>query len=55
MGQWSQGGMIMVGDMFNQGLRYRVDQLCGELAELLRSQPLLHPPAASQSQTQSGV
>ena len=23
MGQWSQGGMIMVGDMFNQGLKAR--------------------------------
>ena len=22
MGQWSQGGMIMIGDMFNQGLKY---------------------------------
>ena len=41
MGQWSQGGMIMVGDMFNQGLKYRVDALCDELAGLLRSQPLV--------------
>jgi Short C-terminal domain len=40
MGQWSQGGMIMVGDMFNQHLKYRVDALCNELAGLLRSQPL---------------
>ena len=39
MGQWSQGGMIMVGDMFNQGLKHRVDTLCNELAGLLRSQP----------------
>ena len=30
MGQWSQGGMIMIGDMFNQGLKYRVDALCNE-------------------------
>src|SRR5450759_4529912 len=44
MGQWSQGGMIMVGDMFNQGLKYRVDTLCRELATLLRSQPCLVPP-----------
>ena len=28
MGQWSQGGMIMVGDMFNNALKYRVDRLC---------------------------
>ena len=53
MGQWSQGGMIMVGDMFNQGLKYRVDTLCRELASLLRSQPLLSPSEASPSQSQS--
>jgi hypothetical protein len=41
MGQWSPGGMIMVGDMFNQGLKHRVDTLCNELAGLLRSQPSL--------------
>ena len=55
MGQWSQGGMIMVGDMFNQGLRYRVDALCNELAGLLRNQPLVNAGAASfQSQSQNG-
>jgi hypothetical protein len=51
MGQWSQGGMIMVGDMFNHGLKARVDALCNELAGLLRSQPSLAAPG-SQSQTQ---
>jgi hypothetical protein len=51
MGQWSQGGMIMIGDMFNQGLKYRVSALCEELAALVRSQPMLRP-AASQSQSQ---
>ena len=45
LGQWSQGGMIMVGDMFNQGLKYRVDALCNELAGLLRSQPLAEAEA----------
>jgi hypothetical protein len=45
MGQWSQGGMIMVGDMFNNGLKYRVDSLCNELANLLREMnPYLPPP-----------
>ena len=47
MGQWSQGGMIMVGDMFNQGLKYRVDALCNELAGLLRSQPLAEAEAGA--------
>ncbi len=58
MGQWSQGGMIMVGDMFNQGLKYRVDTLCNELASLLRSQPLFKPSGSSfqsQSQGSGGV
>lgn len=55
MGQWSQGGMIMVGDMFNQGLKYRVDALCNELAGLLRNQPLVHAGAGGvQSQSQGG-
>ena len=34
MGQWSRGGMVMVGDMFNNALKARVDALCGELAAL---------------------
>lgn len=38
MGQWSQGGMIMIGDMFNQGLKARVDALCRDVADLLRGQ-----------------
>ena len=34
-GQWMQGGMTMVGDMFNHGLKAKVDGLCNELAALL--------------------
>ena len=52
MGQWSQGGMVMVGDMFNNALKHRVDLLCSELAALVRSQPL-YPAATGQSQSQS--
>src|SRR5213595_3443371 len=37
MGQWSQGGMTMVGDMFNHALKARVDAVCSELAEMLRT------------------
>ena len=51
MGQWSQGGMIMIGDMFNNGLKYRVDQLCNELSALVRAQGW-RAPASSQSQMQ---
>src|SRR3954453_1661083 len=54
MGQWSQGGMIMIGDMFNNGLKYRVDQLCNELSALVGSQTgAWVAPASSQSQSQS--
>jgi hypothetical protein len=58
MGQWSQRGMIMVGDMFNQGLKYRVDALCNELAGLLFAQPPAHAEVGafqSQSQGAGGV
>jgi hypothetical protein len=56
MGQWSEGGMIMVGDMFNQGLKARVDALCNELAGLLRSQPSISGAWQSQSrQVQGGA
>ena len=39
MGQWTQGGMTMVGSLFDHGLKARVDALCTELAALLRQQP----------------
>src|SRR5450830_379024 len=34
-GQWMQGGMTMIGDMFNNYLKGRVDNLCAELARLI--------------------
>ncbi len=34
-GQWMRGGMTMVGDMFNSGLKMTVDNLCNELANAL--------------------
>jgi hypothetical protein len=52
MGQWSQGGMIMVGDMFNNALKARVDALCTELAGLLRAAGLF-APADTTRQSQS--
>jgi hypothetical protein len=46
----------MVGDMFNQGLKYRVDSLCNELAGLLLAQPPAHAEVGRfQSQSQGGV
>ncbi|MGA3340900.1 MAG: SHOCT domain-containing protein, partial [Methylocella sp.] len=47
-------GMIMIGDMFNPCLKYRVDALCREIADLLRSQPALNRPDVSKSQSQGG-
>ncbi len=43
-GQWMPGGMVMVGDMFNQALKARVDGLCTALAALLAAAPFV--PAA---------
>ena len=40
MGQWSAGGMLMIGDMFNHALKARVDALCRDLAAM---------PASAQS------
>jgi hypothetical protein len=34
-GQWMRGGMTMVGNMFDNALKARVDALCNELAQLL--------------------
>ena len=52
MGQWSRGGMVMVGDMFNNALKARVDALCTELAALLERTEPFAAPAQSQSQSQ---
>ena len=41
MGQWVQGGMIMIGDMFNNDLKHRVGSLCTELAKLLSEGQLI--------------
>ncbi|NQV11480.1 MAG: SHOCT domain-containing protein [Cyanobacteria bacterium] len=53
-GQWMNGGMMMLGDMFNQGLKARVDGLCQGLAAAVSSQPDLFPRGSFQSQSQSG-
>ncbi|MDQ3059504.1 MAG: SHOCT domain-containing protein [Pseudomonadota bacterium] len=53
-GQWMQGGMTMIGDMFNSHLKGRVDNLCAELARLVASQPELVRSGSFQSQSQNG-
>lgn len=43
-GQWMMGGMTMVGDMFNHGLKSRVDGLCSELSNALAAPTRLFMP-----------
>jgi hypothetical protein len=53
-GQWMKGGMIMLGDMFNNGLKNSVGGLCQELANLIANQPGLIQSGSFQSQSQGG-
>jgi len=52
MGQW-QPGMIMIGDMFNSGLKARIEGICQELAGVVRSAPVFvaPPPGSTASAT----
>ncbi len=54
-GQWMQGGMIMLGDMFNNYLKGRVDALCNDLSGVLARQPGLLQTGSFQSQSQGGA
>ncbi|MDB4837460.1 SHOCT domain-containing protein [Marinomonas sp.] len=42
-GQWMRGGMTMVGDMFNYGLKMTVDNLCNELSNGLANMQVFVP------------
>lgn len=53
-GQWMQGGMMMLGDMFNHGLKNRVGALCQDISGILANQPGLLQSGSFQSQSQSG-
>lgn len=53
-GQWMKGGMIMLGDMFNNNLKNSVGNLCQELANLIANQPGLIQSGSFQSQSQGG-
>ncbi|MCB1770265.1 MAG: SHOCT domain-containing protein [Candidatus Competibacteraceae bacterium] len=54
-GQWMQGGMTMVGDMFNNALKFKVDGLCSELSQLLAQSLSFFAPASYQSQSQGSL
>ncbi|MBU2871672.1 SHOCT domain-containing protein [Colwellia sp. E2M01] len=45
-GQWMRGGMTMVGDMFNSGLKNTVDNLCNELSTMLSNNQIFPIVAA---------
>lgn len=51
-GQWMQGGMTMVGDMFNNALKFKVDGLCSELSQRLGSSSSIFAPVSYQAQNQ---
>ncbi len=53
-GQWMQGGMIMLGDMFNENLKGRIGALCQEVSGILANQPGLLTSGSLQSQSQGG-
>lgn len=43
-GQWMRGGMTMVGDMFNHGLKATVNNLCEELSNALANNLIFQSP-----------
>src|ERR1700758_2695773 len=47
-GQWMRGGMTMVGNMFDNALKARVDALCNELVQLM-AKTTVFPPSAAHS------
>lgn len=51
MGQWSSGGMLMIGDMFNHGLKAKVADLCWELSQMAQVDAASRP-TSFQSQHQ---
>lgn len=48
-GQWMRGGMTLVGNMFDNALKARVDALCNELVQLLATTTVF-PASSTQSQ-----
>ncbi|TDE12851.1 SHOCT domain-containing protein [Dyadobacter psychrotolerans] len=53
-GQWMKGGMTMVGDMFNNSLKAKVDKLCTELANLVSTKLIFEEASESSGSIKSG-
>ncbi len=54
-GQWMQGGMTMVSDLFNYQLKSRVNNICSDIANQLANHQLVPFSGSFQSQSQNGV
>ncbi len=53
-GQWMSGGMTMVGDMFNNGLKAKVDGLCSSASQMLAEMSIFKPRPPQQQQQGMG-
>ena len=54
LGQWSRGGLVMVGDMFNHALKARVDALCCDLSALLDKGDIFESTSPSRAGLHAG-
>lgn len=53
-GQWMQGGMTMVSDLFNNYLKCQVNNICSDIANELANHQLVPFSGSFQSQSQNG-
>ena len=54
LGQWSRGGMLMIGDMFNHSLKAKVAVLCSEIADIASRSVDVHGLAGQQQSQYQG-
>lgn len=53
MGQWMAGGMMMIGDMFNNELKAKVDRICHDVARVLAESPKVEAGSSTASAPRS--
>jgi len=51
-GQWMQGGMTMVGDMFNDSLKAMINNLCQELSQIIAQKQFIQEVPTEHTQSQ---
>ncbi len=54
-GQWMKGGMTMVGDMFNNSLKAKVDNLCTEISSLISTKVIYEDNAEMETLSKSST